>query len=203
MNPPESIASCGLPEEGARYQETYRLAMQRLGSCLVRIQQYERLMREIVILSRVQGPLTNPKKALGKRRKKVRKMSLGALIQELSLNAIIRRDRADAISGLATESRMLDGDAGVHVFTVLSDAEHDGLCSDLEKLRVARNQLAHHFLEKFDVLTLRGCDDAIRHLEDFRETVDSALSRLRQFGERFDMARRAALLSLEKQLDRH
>lgn len=54
---------------------------------------------------------------------------------------------------------------------------------DIERVVTIRNELIHHFIEKFDLRSEQGCVDGEAHLDECYAGIRSSLLRLRQFAQ--------------------
>ena len=59
----------------------------------------------------------------------------------------------------------------------------------IDDLVMMRNELVHHLMERFDVLTYQGCVAAVEHLNQCYERIDRHYEELRQWAESMDEAR--------------
>lgn len=150
--------------------ELQQTVQRKLGRCMLRLQQYERLIKAIVADSELSGP---PDRLLAIRDERVastQKQTLGALVGQLTEGALSRPSAADREF---EEASPLDRAWFSMRFQVeLSEQQFSDTQAALKELVSLRNELVHHFLQRFDVWDLAGCEAAERHLDDSYEIID-------------------------------
>lgn len=88
-------------------------------------------------------------------------------------------------------------------YTSLSREEYKQATRDLEGLVLLRNELVHHFLERFNVWTIEGGDAADVYLDESYATIDRHYQTLRYWADGMDSARNSLsqfMLSPEGQI---
>jgi hypothetical protein len=163
----------------------------KLGRFLIRVQQYERLLKALVIDSEHEGNVDTMLVFKEERVKRFATKSLGMVVEELTKSYIQLSRPADEETpddepdGLGADKPYFRFKAGIEM-----DAESlVRTKADLENLVELRNGVVHHLIEKFNVWTLDGCDAAIAHIDAAFATVDAAFSSLKQWAHTAEEAR--------------
>lgn len=147
-----------------------QMVQRKLGRCMLRLQQYERLVKAMVADSELSGP---PDRLLAIRDEKVastQKQTLGALVGQLTEGALSRPSAAEREFGEASSSDRAWFSMRFQV--ELSEQQFSDTQAALKELVALRNELVHHFLQRFDLWDLAGCEAAERHLDESYETID-------------------------------
>lgn len=135
-----------------------------LGRCMLRLQQYERLMKTLLPHHELVGPADTLEAQRAANLEKVSGKTLGTLVKSLFESyavpdgferELLPEDKVptDRIS-MATSYRM-----------TMAPERLAEVKAQIEELLVMRNDLVHHFIERFDLWSDLGCESASRHLE--------------------------------------
>lgn len=166
---------------------TLQREVQRLlGRCMLRLQQYERLIKAIVADHEISGPAHALEAVRAARVADTGRKTLGALVGELLGSYIV----ADQIGTSAEPTAGSPGDDASFSFRMrleLSEADFHGTENVLKELVLLRNSLVHHFIDQHDLWNLDGCRNAQDALVAAYSRIDQHLGRLREWAE--DMAR--------------
>lgn len=160
----------------------------QLGRCLLRLQQYERLMKSMLSLHRLGGPVDE----LGARQaaliSRYANKSLGQLVETLFDTCIVPEgtDRPVLDESKLPVDRML---TSFSFQLVMSEESLARVKVTIEELVHMRNELIHHFIERFNVWTNDGCNAALEHLHSTYKRVDEHYLELHQWAEGMDKAR--------------
>lgn len=165
-----------------------REVQRKLGRCLIRLQQYERLMKALAINFEIAGPSDELTAIRQKRGETFSRMTLGQLIGELT-GAYLQPDQPGT-----TEPEWDPGDSSRIWFRMqtrmtLQPQEYERVVSGLKELLALRNELVHHFLERFDLWSEAGCHNADAFLDAGMTKVDGHYAELRQWAITTDRAR--------------
>ena len=167
-----------------------REVQQLLGRCLLRLQQYEKLMKAIVAHHEISAtglPLaSNPEQRIADAASK----TLGTLVGAL-FGSYVTTDESD---GATSESDERD-DVISFKFKMnlrMSVEDYDRTQSDLKELVLLRNNLVHHFIDQHDLWSLDGCRCAQDTLTAAYSRIDQHFEQLRGWAEHMDQARRLA-----------
>lgn len=166
-----------------------REVQRKLGRCMLRLQQYERLVKALAVDFEIAGPSDELEDIRRRRGEAVSKLTLGQLVNELSGTYLQPQQ-----SGTA-QSEWDPGDSNRIWFRMqtrmtLGQADYDQVVSGLKELVALRNDLVHHFLERFDVWSVTGCQDADAYLDASMVKVNGHYAELRHWALSTDDARR-------------
>lgn len=167
-----------------------REVQRKLGRCMLRLQQYERLVKALAVDFEIAGPSDELEDIRRKRGEAVSKLTLGQLVNELTGTYLQPQQ-----PGAAQSSEWDPGDSSRIWFRMqtrmtLDQANYDQVVSGLKELVALRNELVHHFIERFDVWSVTGCQDANAYLDASMVKVDGHYDRLRHWALSMDEARR-------------
>jgi len=166
-----------------------REVQRKLGRCLLRLQQYERLVKALAVDFEVSGPSDELEDIRRKRGETVSKLTLGQLIKELT-DTYLQPHQPKA-----SASEWDPGDSSRIWFRMqtrmtLDQADYDRVIGGLKELVALRNELVHHFIERFDVWSVAGCQDADAYLDASLIKVNDRYAELRHWALSMDEARR-------------
>ena len=159
----------------------------KLGACLIQIQQYERLLKSMLAISKVQG---NPETVETNQVARVSDLhgkSLGQLINEYLLKEVVINAPHDSDSDVEdadAERRVLA--TGMPYFKVrhqivMTPEKLESASQALEEMRSTRNDLVHHFLDRFSLKTEEGCGLAITYLGACQATFEANCAQLSEW----------------------
>lgn len=142
-----------------------------LGRCMLRLQQYERLMKTLLAHHELAGPADTLEAQRAANLEKVSDKTLGTLVKSLFESyavpdgferELLPEDKVptDRIS-MAISYRM-----------TMAPERLAEVRAQIEELVVMRNELVHHFIERFDLWSDPGCEAALRHLEHCYQRID-------------------------------
>lgn len=163
--------------------------MQRLlGRCMLRIQQYERLLKVMLAHHELAGPVDTLEVQRSERLGKLADKSLGTLVKTLFESYLVPdgfekdllpegKTPADRIS-LAISFRVS-----------MEQGRWEETRKAIEELVELRNDLVHHLIERFDVWTEEGCTAAIGHLDESYQRIDRHYCELVEWARSMDSAR--------------
>lgn len=155
----------------------------KLGRCMLRLQQYERLLKSMVAGMAVAGPPEQLDAVRDRQTDNVRNRTLGTLVgmfTEQHLRAAATDARAALDEGTTANGRSTDASwASMHVAITISSECHAQTRTGLVELINLRNDLVHHFIERFNIADESSCRAAVRHLDSCYERIDGHLQLLR------------------------
>ena len=167
--------------------ELQRDVQRKLGRCLLRLQQYEILLKALVAHSDIAGPHAELQAVRDAQVASAQKKTLGTLVGMLT-----ERHLALADDGESAEDPQQD-DSGLWFqfrFRVGLDAsQHPATIAALKELVDLRNELVHHFLQRFNIWEQQGCIDADAYLDASYETIDGHYLTLRGWAQGLEEAR--------------
>lgn len=166
--------------------ELQRDVQRKLGRCLLRLQQYEILLKALVAHGEIAGPPAGLQSMQDAQVACAQKKTLGALVARLTerhLTSVEVDDSAEEPQG--------DGGAWFRFrFQVgLEASQHEATNAALKELVDLRNELVHHFLQRFNVWERQGCIDADAYLDATFETIDGHYLTLRGWVQGMEEAR--------------
>jgi hypothetical protein len=173
------------------------LVQQALGRCLLRIQQYEMMLKRLAAHIDLQGPVEEILNLQQKNAEGLQNKTLGQLVRILTDDYLFTTEDegADAPSSgkggwFRFRSRML-----------LSEESFLETKSALKELVSLRNMLVHHFIERFDIRSLHGCNQAQAFLEESLESIANHYFSLLDWAKLFDNIRELLNSALQDFLD--
>lgn len=164
------------------YAELQREVQRKLGRCLIRIQQYELLLKEM--LAKREVSLQTGRKGLVPEDSESNFKTLGQLAGELT-DEYFQPTLTDA--GTPPPEKSTDEEeqppGSIHLrFSVsMAPEAHAKMVDELQELVDLRNDLVHHFLEGQDLLSEQGCIAADMYLQDCYSEIDRHLASLREW----------------------
>jgi hypothetical protein len=173
------------------------LVQQALGRCLLRIQQYEMLLKRLAAHIDLQGPAEEILNLQQKKAEGLQNKTLGQLVRILTDDYLLTSEdeRVDAPSS---------GQAGWFRFQsrmLLSEESLLETKSALTELVRLRNLLVHHFIERFDIRSLHGCNQAQAFLEESLESIANHYFDLLDWAKSFDNNRKLLQSAVQDFLD--
>ncbi|WP_431274336.1 OST-HTH/LOTUS domain-containing protein [Variovorax ureilyticus] len=168
-----------------------REVQRKLGRCLIRLQQYEQLMKALATHCQLAGPMDELEASKQKRAETVSRMTLGQLVNELS-------DTYLDVDPAARGANEVDWEAGddkriwfrAEVKLTLEPEEFEKVVAGLKALVDLRNQLVHHLLGSFNLWDEEGCRAADAHLTESYSVIDRHYAELRDWAFRMDESRK-------------
>ncbi|MBO9642332.1 MAG: OST-HTH/LOTUS domain-containing protein [Pseudacidovorax sp.] len=178
--------------DSARLAELQRAVQHKLGGCLLRLQQYERLLKAMVANTDLAGEPAQLQALRDARVASVHKTTLGGLVSLFTGGYLRAEDESAPAQETGDKS---PGDGLWFSFQqrkVMSAERHAAITAELNELKDLRNELVHHLLERFDLGLLDRCEAAVAYLDDSRATIDRHYQTLRTWAEQMDKARALA-----------
>ncbi|OEO25922.1 hypothetical protein AX279_10895 [Pseudomonas sp. J237] len=165
-----------------------RTVQRKLGRCMLQLQQYERLIKAMVAHSELSGP---PERLQAIRDEKIacaHKKTLGTLVGILTESTL----KLSEPSAESHETEVDNGEQSWFSFRYqreLSEEQYAETKVALKELVDLRNELVHHFLQRFDLWSVDGCIAAESYLDESNETIDGHYLTLRDWAKSMDEAR--------------
>ncbi|WP_315808455.1 OST-HTH/LOTUS domain-containing protein [Pseudomonas sp. C9-3] len=166
--------------------ELQRTVQRKLGRCMLQLQQYERLLKAMVAHSELSGP---PEQLQAIRDEKVaftHKKTLGTLVGMLTENYLKLPDLADESEQAEPIDQIW---INFRCQLELPEERYAETKSALKELVDLRNELVHHFLQRFDLWGVDGCVAAEAYLDESYETIDGHYLTLRDWAKSMGEAR--------------
>lgn len=161
-----------------------------LGRCLLRLQQYERLLKAMIAVQKLSGTPETLPHAIDARKAEASDKTLGTLVGRLMGDYIMKEG-----GELPDDTPNHPGDSNHFGFRMqlnLPAESYEALKADLRELVTLRNTLVHHFIELHDLWTVDGCLRAQDALTRSYAEIDRHFEQLGTFADHMDAAREAA-----------
>jgi len=193
-----------MEEHAQKQREVQRL----LGRCMLRVQQLEQIMRNILAVYDVGGALATFEADRAKRLKKLAKANFGDLVEELFGGYLVADVAAAGAAKVALPKRALRQHDAVTLpsdrlafrTTVRLPMPHDEFMAAYKAMLKAvrlRNKLTHHFIRDFDIMSVTGCDVAAEYLISAYESISTQLLKMNELAKGLDEARRHVAAELQ------
>jgi len=154
---------------------------------MLRLQQYEILIKTIVAHHELTGPASDLLTNRDRRVREAAKTTLGPLIKRF-VEDVIAQDGAER--GMSATDDQTDVISFSFRLNIAMSAEDIALTTrGLQELITLRNTLVHHFLERFNLWQVDGCIQAQAYLEDCYGCIDSHYEELRAWAAHVEAAR--------------
>lgn len=181
-----------------------RVVQRKLGRCLIRLQQVELLVKALWIDSEHEcafGQIEEALAAQTKRKDVVAEKTLGTVLK-LFLGAYVAPDLGE--DGAAGNEGNEFEDDGRMVFRYkskisMSEESYAQTVQEFNALLSMRNDLVHHFIERFNLWSDEGCEDADRYLDECYQQIDAQLSTMHVWVKSHQEAREGATAFLQSE----
>lgn len=187
------------PLSEAPRPELQRDVQRLLGRCLLRLQQYERLLKAMLTHHEQVGCVDTVEAHRAERSAKLADKSMGTLVKALLETYAVPEGFERE---LLPDSKVPTGQPSLAVsFRIEMGAEErDRTKAALKELVDLRNRLVHHLIEQFDVWTEEGCVAAVHHLERSYARIDQHFLELAGWAKSMDEARSMAAQFLQSEM---
>ncbi|GAA6119027.1 OST-HTH/LOTUS domain-containing protein [Acidovorax sp. FG27] len=185
-------AAASSAPDSTRLAELQRAVQHKLGGCIWRLQQYERLLKAMVANTDLAGEPAQLKAVRDARVASVHKTTLGGLVSLFTGGYLRAEDECAPAQETDDKS---PGDKLWFSFQqrmARSAERHEAITTELKELVDLRNELVHHLLERFDLGQLDRCEAAVAYLDASRATIDRHYQTLRTWAEHMDNVRALA-----------
>jgi len=166
-----------------------QLDVQRwLGRCMLRLQQYERLMKTLLAHHELAGPVDTLEAQRAANIEKVSDKTLGTLVKTLFESYAV----PDGFERQLLPEQKVPNDRiamSMSYRITMTPERLADVRAGIEELVLMRNELVHHFIERFDLWNDAGCEDALRHLESCYERIERHHAELLGWARSMDEAR--------------
>lgn len=171
---------------------------QKMGRIILRLQQYERLLKRLLATSDISVSIDSISKALthnlDDRITEVHRKTLGQLIGEFTGNFV---SIENSVSNSSEPDDAFDVPEQIHFrfkFGLeLNEDRFRAIQVELTELLKMRNDLVHHFMERFDLFCESGLLEAASHLDKAGETVKRHFLELQHYASAKDQASQAMI----------
>jgi len=168
--------------------EAQHEVQRHLGRCLVRLQQYERLLKAMLSHHRLGGVAEELPALQVENVKRYANQTLGQLVGSLLDSYAV----APGIKKPVLNDAKVPPDKVSMSFHVQMEMDEERLAAfkaAIQELVSLRNDLVHHFIERFDIWTNEGCTAALVYLSASYACIDRHVLELREWAKRMDEAR--------------
>lgn len=167
-----------------RLRAAQRETQRKFGRNLLLLQQYERLIKGLVAEQDVAGPIAELHNVRARQIAAVSKKTLGQVVGELT-GAYIAPALPESVSQQDDEG---PSDPSLPWFrisfrTEMKEEDFKETERKLADLVNLRNELVHHFLEKYDIWTEAGCLIAESYLDECFKKIDAHYKELKELAE--------------------
>ena len=170
-------------------QTLQREVQRMLGRCLLRLQQYEQLMKAIVAHHEISASGAPLESNEAERIADAANKTLGTLVGTLLGTYVTSGDQDEVAEPDAPDNII---SFKMKMSLRMSAEDFDTTQNDLKELVLLRNNLVHHFIDQHDLWSLDGCRGAQESLVAAYSRVDQHFEQLRGWAEHMDQARRLA-----------
>jgi len=173
-----------VPDSGCTKSDVEHL----FGTCILRFQAFELLMKAILAQHRVSGSDAQPKDTLTRQVDDTQRKTMGLLVGDMMTSFLVPEGQ----QGQSDETVELSGCS----FTILQQIvlppdEFARIEAEHRDLVALRNSLVHHFLEEHDLRSEAGCHGARQALVVALDRVSRAYNDLSGLALEFAAARKA------------
>jgi hypothetical protein len=161
-----------------------------LGRCLLRLQQYERLLKALVAHHELAGPMHSLEGLRDARIQDAATKTLGTLIGRFLDDYLVTEGSEREILGDNTPSDVIS--FGFRMNLQMTADDHARTRDSLKELVDLRNGLVHHFIEQYDLWQVDGCAAAREYLLTCYARIDGHYEQLRSWAEHMEQARQLA-----------
>jgi len=173
--------------DAAEPQPALQREVQRLlGRCMLRIQQYERLMKSLLARHELAGPADALEAQRTAREERFSDKSLGLLVEALFKTYVVPEGFESVLPPKIAKDQI---SLAMSFRRSMSLDDWNETKAAVEDLVALRNELVHHLIERFDLWADDGCADAKLYLEEAYRRVDQHYGELAAWAESEDKAR--------------
>ena len=183
--------------------ELQHVVSRKLGGCLIRLQQYELLMKAMLAARTVEGSFEQIEKIRVQNSVNVQSKTLGALVKEFCEEFVASEGPAKSLK--AEESKSSNRGAEEPWFSYkytmeMPPEDHERTTAALRELKELRNQLVHHFLERFPLVNESSCQAAEVYLDASYATINNRFLQLKDWATNMDRARTMSASFVQTQM---
>jgi len=178
--------------DNARLAQLQRAVQHKLGGCVWRLQQYERLLKAMVANTDLAGEPAHLQALRDARVTSVDKTTLGGLVSLFTDGYLCAEDEsapAQEPNGKPAGDKLW---FSFQQRMTMSTERLEAITAELNELKDLRNELVHHLLERFDLGQLDRCEAAVAYLDASRATIDRHYLTLRTWAEQMENVRALA-----------
>ena len=159
-----------------------------LGRCLLRLQQYERLIKAVVTHHEIAGSIHELEAILAARAADIADKTLGTLVGSFVGSCVVSNETSTSADFLAHAPDDVIS-IGMRVHVDMSAEDYVRIKDELKELVSLRNNLVHHFIDQYDLWSVDGCHRARDALIVAYSRIDQHYEQLRVWAEHMDQSR--------------
>lgn len=163
---------------------------QKMGRCILRLQQLELVIKAILAFSKIEGHPEDLLTNLERRKASFATKTLGQLVGELTGAYFLPGVGEDTESPPSKDQDPTRAYFRMTCVTQLEEAAYEQTKIALRELVDVRNELVHHFMSRFDLFSVGGCEGAIEYLDKAFALIDKHDRELRQMAKTMDEGRK-------------
>lgn len=179
-----------------------REVQRKLGRCIIRLQQYERSMKAVVANMIVEGPPEQLPAILEQQVASARTKTLGSLVGMFTGSYLsVAASQGESAPENAEADTKLPNQAWfrMNFSMAMSPERHAQIKLALAELVDMRNDLVHHFQERYDLGQESGCRAAEAHLDACFEQIDGHFHDLTDWVASLEQAQTMSLSFMQSQ----
>lgn len=168
-------------EFSSRLSEMQHSVQRKLGRCMLRLQQYEAMLKRLLPYASFSGQPAQLPALIDEASRSLRNRTLGTLVGMLT-ETYLQPDILDSPHlnhSLPKESDIVWFSSRTQL--VFDVGCYESIKSNLKSLVGLRNELAHHFVDRFDITCIDSCAAADAFLESSYRSIDNHFSTLKQW----------------------
>ena len=144
------------------------IVQRKLGRCLLRLQQYEQLLKAFVVDGELTGPVDQLTIIREQKIASTQKKTMGMLVGMLTESFLTQSPQNEEMPTDTADQAWLS-----YRHQLEMSAEHyEATKVAINELVSLRNKLVHHFIEHFDLWSESGCQAADGFLEESYQTIN-------------------------------
>lgn len=153
----------------------------KVGRNLINYQIIEQLLKQLILSSRISGPISQLEEIQKQKSEEVKVQTMGVLAGKFIENTY---QKPKASSNEQTEVK--ETHLSTSIYFDVSDDVLESRKADLKRLTEERNNLAHHLLPRLDLDSIESCLAMSRELDEQRELqikeIEHLVSLIKQIG---------------------
>ena len=182
--------------------ECQREVQRKLGACVIRLQQYEHLMKAMLAFRTAEGTVEQIERTRLKTLAEIQIKTLGMLVNEFCEELVVSNDSdADEMRGSESMNCGLQEPWFSYRHTMqMSPERHQKTKAAMIGLKELRNQLVHHFLERFSLADESSCRAAETYLDGSYTSFDNHYLQLKEWATSMENARALSASFIKTQM---
>lgn len=153
----------------------------KVGRNLINYQTIEQLLKQLILSSRISGPISQLEEIQKQKSEEVKVQTMGVLVGQLIENTYQAPKASSNEQAEIKETHL-----STSIYFDVSDDVLESRRADLKKIIDTRNNLVHHLLPRLDLNSIESCLAISRELDEQREEqskeIDILISLIKQMG---------------------